>query len=104
MNQAKGSASTSTYDVVRSMELEDPELADAGRIQNLVTYDIVPEIELYLHSVCKRLHSSLDEQKMMFKDKNDKGDSDSEENKVNEDGDDDERQNRFARNFKRKKE
>ena len=82
------------------MELEDPELADASRIQNLVTYDIVPEIELYLYSVCKRLHSSLDEQKMMFKDRNDKGDSDFEEDKVNEDGDDEERQNRFARNFK----
>jgi len=48
------------------MQLEDPELGDTTRIQDMVTYDIVPEIELYLHSISKRLHSSLDDQKEMM--------------------------------------
>jgi len=86
------------------MELEDPELVDASRIEDMVTYDIVPELELSMHKACKRLHSSLDEQKLMFKDGIGKDDSnsDSEGSKVNED--DDERENRFARNAKKKKE
>ena len=31
------------------MLLDDPELADNDRIHEMVTYDVVPEIELYMH-------------------------------------------------------
>ena len=64
MSQAKGA--TSTQSVVEQMQLEDPELVDRERIHEMVTYDVVPEIELYMHQTVKDLHSSLDEQRDGF--------------------------------------
>lgn len=42
------------------MALEDPQMPDADKIQDLVTFDIVPELESYLHTIAKDLHSSID--------------------------------------------
>ena len=44
------------------MALEDGEAPDANRVQDMVTYDIVPELESYLHSIGKQLHGSIEEQ------------------------------------------
>ena len=35
-------------------------MPDLSKLQDMVTYDIVPELESYLHSIGKRLHTSLD--------------------------------------------
>ena len=40
-------------------------MPDAERVQEIVTYDLVPELESYLHEIGKRLHSSLDENEEM---------------------------------------
>ena len=43
------------------MLLENPDLPNAEKVQEIVTYDIVPEIEAYLNDINKTLHSSIDE-------------------------------------------
>ena len=67
------------------MLLDDPELADNDRIHEMVTYDVVPEIELYMHQTVKDLHGSLDEQRDSLAnqddDSSDEDDEDEEETK-----------------------
>ena len=58
-NQAKGNGTTPP--LVEMMQLEDTEMPDKERLQDIVTYDVVPEIESYMHAIDKRLHSSLDD-------------------------------------------
>ena len=67
LNQAKGSAGEQLN--IAEMQLEDPSMPELSKIQEMVTYDIVPELESYLHSIGKRLHSSLDEQEKIAKTK-----------------------------------
>ena len=58
-NQAKGNGTTPP--IVEMMQLEETELPEKERLQDIVTYDVVPEIESYMHAIDKRLHSSLDD-------------------------------------------
>ena len=93
------------------MHLEDPELADAHKIQDLVTYDVVPELEQQIHQMSKRLHSALDEQAEMIADHDnlnaaggsgEDGDEDAgEEVKGEDDDEEDERENQHKRGAKK---
>ena len=47
--------------LVEIMQLEEGDLPDKEKLHDIVTYDIVPEIESYMHAIDKRLHSSLDD-------------------------------------------
>lgn len=61
-NQAKGTGSA--VPIVPQMHLEEAEqaeLPDKERLQDIVTYDLVPELESYMLAIDKRLHQSLDE-------------------------------------------
>lgn len=42
------------------MQLRDGDLPSGERLKDLITYDVVPEIESYLLEVGKRLHISVD--------------------------------------------
>ena len=109
-NQAKGGSSG--LPIVQEMRLEDGDLPDADRVQEVVTYDIVPEIESYLHAIGKRLHSSLDENEEIAKQftsgearATDDADEDDEEEKKDSDDEEGEERGRTRKrdNGKKKK-
>ena len=58
--QAKGNNAAGAP-IVQEMQLTDGDLPDSTHIQDIVTYDVVPELESYLLEISKQLHSSLDE-------------------------------------------
>ena len=75
----------------------------------MVTYDIVPEIESYLHTIRKRLHSSLDEREKSVAERMPKSnatgasDSDEEEDKNAGDSDEEEERGRSRKRQSNKK-
>ena len=78
------------------MLLENPNLPDAAKVQEMVTYDIVPEVETYLQDIVKTLHGSIDEIEESLKDDDKKDNYDDkddeaedEEKKEGEEDDDD---------------
>ena len=78
------------------MLLENPDLPDATKVQEMVTYDIVPEVEIYLQDIVKTLHGSIDEIEESLKDDASKADDDDEadedeEKKEGEEDDDEDR-------------
>ena len=88
------------------MLLENPDLPDATKVQEMVTYDIVPEVETYLQDIVKTLHGSIDEIEESLKDDASKADNDDEaedeEEKKDweEDDDDDEDRGRSRKRDK----
>ena len=90
------------------MLLENPDLPDATKVQEMVTYDIVPEVETYLQDIVKTLHGSIDEieeslkdddKKDNYDDKDDEAE-DEEKKEGEEDDDDDEDRGRSRKRDK----
>ena len=81
-------------------------MPDLSRLQDIVTYDIVPELESYLHTISKSLHSSLDQREESVASrmpKNNAGISDDEEDKNAEDDDEQEERGRSKKKPNNKK-
>mmetsp|Transcript_12841 Transcript_12841/g.17287 ORF Transcript_12841/g.17287 Transcript_12841/m.17287 type:complete len:141 (+) Transcript_12841:184-606(+) len=85
------------------MRLEDSEMPEPERVQEVVTYDIVPELESYLNSIGKRLHSSMDENDEMMKQFDKPEKQEEEEDEKNSGSDDEEDRGRSRKRESRKK-
>ena len=72
------------------MQFTDSDLPDAAKLQDIVTYDVVPELESYLLEISKTLHGSLDATEDHMR--NQKSGGDSEESKEDEDSREEEKE------------